>query len=202
MSKRAAIFDADDPPSKAAALDAALSLFVRDGIDATSVRDIASRSGFTNPAIFKHFDTKTEMALCLFERCYGWLTRHALAAESSCAETDPRKRILAIAAAMLRLMDEDIEAVLMVQDNLRRFWRLTAPALRTVSILGRVRGLVAAAAQCSPGSQSDDAVSRFLASAIIGFLAQIAREFYFNEFDGPASAREPEVRIIIQKLLR
>ncbi len=74
MSHRAAIFDADDPPSKAATLDAALSLFVRHGIDATSVRDIASRSGFTNPAIFKHFDSKSDMALCLFERCYGWMT--------------------------------------------------------------------------------------------------------------------------------
>ena len=139
MSKRPAIFDADDPPSKAAALDAALSLFVQDGIDATSVRDIASRSGFTNPAIFKHFDTKTEMALCLFERCYGWMARHVLAAEDSCAPTD-RARILAIAATMLQLMDEDIEAVLMVQDNLRRFWRRAAPAVRAVSILGASAG--------------------------------------------------------------
>jgi TetR/AcrR family transcriptional regulator, repressor of fatR-cypB operon len=202
VSKRAAIFDADDPPSKAAALDAALSLFVQDGIDATSVRDIASRSGFTNPAIFKHFDTKTEMALCLFERCYGWMARHVLAAEDSCAPTDPRARILAIAATMLQLMDEDIEAVLMVQDNLRRFWRRAAPAVRAVSILGRVRGLVMAISPHNPGSQPDDPLPRFLASALIGFLAQIAREFYFNEFDGPASARAPQVRLIIIKLLR
>ena len=140
MSNRAAIFDADDPPSKAATLDAALSLFVRHGIDATSVRDIASRSGFTNPAIFKHFDSKSDMALCLFERCYGWMTRHMLAAEGSCAQTDPHASILAIAATMLRLMDEDIEAVLMVQDNLRRFWRLAAPAVRAVSIPGASAG--------------------------------------------------------------
>jgi AcrR family transcriptional regulator len=198
MTGRAAIFDADDPPSKAASLDAALSLFVRHGIDATSVRDIAGRSGFTNPAIFKHFDSKGEMALCLFERCYLWMARHLLAAEAT--ETDPRDRILALAAGALRLMDEDIEAVLMVQDNLRRFWPSVAPEVRSVTLLGRVRSLTAAALEADPGHA--DTSPRFLASAIVGFLAQIARELYFDEFEGPAIAREDEVRSIIQKLLK
>lgn len=200
VSHRAAIFDADDPPSKAATLDAALSLFVRHGIDATSVRDIATRSGFTNPAIFKHFDSKSEMALCLFEHCYGWMTRHLLAAEAACAETDPRGRILAIAAGALRLMDEDIEAVLMVQDNLRRFWPSASPAVRSVTLLGRVRSLTAAVCDADPGHT--DVSPRFLASAIVGFLGQIARELYFNELEGPAAARDAEVRNVIQKLLK
>jgi AcrR family transcriptional regulator len=198
VSQRAAIFDADDPPSKAATLDAALSLFVRHGIDATSVRDIASRSGFTNPAIFKHFDSKSDMALCLFERCYGWMTRHLLAAEAACPEADLRARILAIAACALRLMDEDIEAVLMVQDNLRRFWPSASPAVRSVTLLGRVRSLTAAVLGTDPGQASP----RFIASAIVGFLAQIARELYFSEFEGPAAAHEAQVQDIIQKLLK
>ncbi len=201
MTGRPAIFDADDPPSKAATLDAALSLFVRHGIDATSVRDIASRSGFTNPAIFKHFDSKSDMALCLFERCYGWMTQHLLAAETACADADPRGRILAMGACALRLMDEDIEAVLMVQDNLRRFWSVAAPAVRSMTLLGRMRSLTAAVIDADPAAASGVS-PRFLASAIVGFLAQIAREFYFNEFEGAVAAREPQVRSIIQKLLK
>ena len=63
----------DDAAARAASLCAALRLFVRQGIDATSVRDIAAGSGFTNPAIFKHFDSKEALALCLFERCYTWM---------------------------------------------------------------------------------------------------------------------------------
>jgi len=63
----------NDAAARAASLCAALRLFVRHGIDATSVRDIAAGSGFTNPAIFKHFDSKEALALCLFERCYTWM---------------------------------------------------------------------------------------------------------------------------------
>src|ERR1700761_7040730 len=59
-----------DAPGKAKILVAALKLFVRDGLCETSVRDIAKASGFTNPALFKHFPTKDALALYLFERCY------------------------------------------------------------------------------------------------------------------------------------
>jgi AcrR family transcriptional regulator len=38
---------------------------------ATSVRDIAEESGFTNPALYKHFVGKKELALHLFETCHG-----------------------------------------------------------------------------------------------------------------------------------
>ena len=43
------------------------------------------------------------------------------------ANADVRTRILAAGDCALRLMDEDIEAVLCVQENLRRFWRDLRP---------------------------------------------------------------------------
>ena len=61
---------ADDPPAKREILVAALALFVRDGLCETSIRDIAKESGFTNPALFKHFRSKDHLARFLFERCY------------------------------------------------------------------------------------------------------------------------------------
>src|ERR1700746_2254435 len=60
----------DDAPGKHRILVAALALFVRDGLCETSVRDIAKASGFTNPALFKHFRNKEHLARYLFERCY------------------------------------------------------------------------------------------------------------------------------------
>ena len=74
MPVRESIASGNEPAAKIAGLDAALSLFVRHGVEATSIRDIARQSGFTNPAIFKHFETKTSLALCLFERCYAWMS--------------------------------------------------------------------------------------------------------------------------------
>ena len=60
----------DDAPAKRKILTTALTLFVRDGLCETSVRDIAKASGFTNPALFKHFKSKDDLARYLFERCY------------------------------------------------------------------------------------------------------------------------------------
>ena len=45
----------DDAPAKREILRAALKLFSERGLAATSVRDIAEESGFTNPALYRHF---------------------------------------------------------------------------------------------------------------------------------------------------
>src|SRR5438034_7729582 len=61
----------NDPPAKREILRAAMKLFSERGLAATSIRDIAQESGFTNPALYKHFVGKEELALHLFETCHG-----------------------------------------------------------------------------------------------------------------------------------
>jgi AcrR family transcriptional regulator len=60
----------DDPPAKQEILRAAMKLFSERGFDATSIRDIARESGYTNPALYKHFASKEDLALHLFETCH------------------------------------------------------------------------------------------------------------------------------------
>src|SRR5262249_57935955 len=76
----------DDPPAKREILRAAMKLFSQHGLAATSIRDIAEESGYTNPALYKHFSSKDELALYLFETCHRrlWTKCHAaiLAADS------------------------------------------------------------------------------------------------------------------------
>src|SRR6266576_3239384 len=69
----------EDPPAKREILRAAMKLFSKQGFAATSIRDIADESGYTNPALYKHFASKEEMALYLFEACHRrlWTTCHA-----------------------------------------------------------------------------------------------------------------------------
>src|SRR3954471_16856759 len=59
-----------DPPAKQEILRAALKLFSERGLAATTIRDIADESGYTNPALYKHFASKDELALHLFESCH------------------------------------------------------------------------------------------------------------------------------------
>ena len=69
----------DDAPAKRQILRAAMKLFSEHGLAATSIRDIAKESGYTNPALYKHFAGKEELALHLFETCHRrlWAKCHA-----------------------------------------------------------------------------------------------------------------------------
>ena len=194
---RASFYAATDSPAVQASLAAALALFTRNGIDATTIRDIAEKSGFTNPAIFKHFDSKEALALCLFDRCYRWMADAFRAADDENA--DARSRILAAGDCALRLMDEDIEAVLCVQDNLRRFWRDLKPDTRALSLLAHMRRLIACGV--AEGSVSPAVSANLLASAILGFLGQFAREYYFGEIRDAATTQTLAVRAIILRIL-
>src|SRR6476620_10044118 len=56
----------DDPPAKRHILRAAMKLFSEHGLAGTSIRDIAKESGYTNPALYKHFASKEALAVHLF----------------------------------------------------------------------------------------------------------------------------------------
>src|SRR5580704_11879741 len=130
----------DDPPGKQRIVVAALDLFVRDGLCETSVRDIAKASGFSNPALFKHFRSKEALADYLFERCYLELYNLVTRAIRS-GDTFAKKQHAVIDAYMTAL-DQDQHAILYVQDNLRQFWAKMPAAMRKHSIVGEVRTLL------------------------------------------------------------
>jgi len=52
---------------KSEVIDAALALFMRKGIKATTTRDIALRAGISEGTIYRHFESKEELAEILFE---------------------------------------------------------------------------------------------------------------------------------------
>src|SRR5215212_9803651 len=93
----------DDPPAKCAILRAALKLFSHSGLAATSIRDIADESGYTNPALYKHFESKDELALYLFETCHARVWMSCSTARS--ANRGFEKKLSAFVATWLELLD-------------------------------------------------------------------------------------------------
>ena len=188
----------DDAPAKQKILMAALALFVRDGLCETSVRDIARVSGFTNPALFKHFKSKDDLARYLFERCYLELADLVTAAIASGSTFAAKQR--AIVDAYLAALDRDSASVLYVQDGLRHFWPQMPAAVRRRSIVGETRHLLEA-------GRADGRVTReidieLLTTAWLGTLQQFARFRYFGEFKQPTAALADALDALLTRMVR
>src|SRR6266511_6366631 len=181
-----------DPPSKQAILRAALALFVKHGLDATNVRMLAAEAGYTNPAMFKFFESKDALALYLFERCYERLYRRSEAA----AGRRPFEAALGeVLGAFLGAMDEDLEAVLFVQDALRELWPRLPAAARKRSILRQLRELLERGIR--EGAVTGYASSDVPVAALVGLVAQLGRMLYFGEVAGPARLRRAELELAL-----
>src|SRR5690349_17461909 len=126
-----------DPPSKQELLKAALKLFARDGVRESSIRAVAEEAGFTNPVLFKYFDGKDALALYLFERCYLRIVREATSALAE--DGSFRDKLRRLNFRLLALLDESPEAVLFVNEELRRYWPQVSPATRRHSLIGITR---------------------------------------------------------------
>ena len=167
-----------DAPAKQKILVAALNLFVRDGLCETSVRDIAKVSGFSNPALFKHFASKDALAAYLFERCY--LELFHLISRAARSEGNFAAKQHAVFSAYMAALEQDQSAVLYVQDNLRHFWPRMPADVRKHSILGEVRMLLEAGRKEGAVTKTIDI--DLLTAAWVGTLQQFARLRYFGHF--------------------
>jgi AcrR family transcriptional regulator len=189
------ILDPADAPGKQAVLQAALALFTDQGIDATSVREIGRRAGLTNPALFRHFKTKEDVALELFGRIHARLWPILPPVEGHPFAGALRATI----AAYLDFFDADLVAALFFQENLRRLWARLPKAARKRSLLGHLHQLLEAgvAQRALPGGVDDD----LRVALVAGFLGQFARQLYFGAVRGPAAACLDEInRLLLQGL--
>ncbi|HKW00343.1 MAG TPA: TetR/AcrR family transcriptional regulator [Vicinamibacterales bacterium] len=187
-----------DAPAKRRILETALELFVRDGLCETSVRDIARASGFTNPALFKHFKSKDELARYLFERCYLELAE--LVSRAIASETTFATRQRAIIDAYLAALDRDTNSVLYVQDWLRYFWPQLPDRVRRHTIVGDLRRLLESGR--AEGRVTRDIDLDVLTAAWVGTVQQFARFRYFGEFKQPTRSLGNALEALLTRMVQ
>lgn len=172
----------DDSQGKARILHEGLRLFAENGLSATSIRDIAGSTGMSNPALYKHFKTKHDLALVLFDRLYREHLRCLTVAMRN--EPDFPGKFRAFIVTYLSSYDEHPYATIFTTDNLAALWpdvsqdlksRTVITLLRELLESGRSNGLVA----------SDEDIDLQL-SLVIGTLGQVTRQMYFRVLVGPA----------------
>jgi AcrR family transcriptional regulator len=179
-------------------LVAALALFVRDGLCETSVRDIARASGFTNPALFKHFRSKNDLARYLFEFCY--LELADLVTRAIASESQFDRKLRAVIEDYMTALDRDTESVVWVLDGIRHFWPQMPESVRRRSIVSEIRRLLELGR--AEGQVTSEIDLQLLTTAWIGTLQQFARFRYFGEFEQSAEVLTDTLEALLTKMVR
>lgn len=186
-----------DAPGKALLLSAALQLFARKGLSATSIRDIAKEAGLSNPSLYKHFKTKDEVALVLFERLYRSHLSH-LRKDVERA-TGYRAKLHAFLQNRLQAYDEHTNATIFVTDNLMTLWPHMPNEMKQHTILSLLREIIELG-RAEGGVATDVEVAIQLA-LVTGILEQVTRQKVFGGLSGTSLSHLNEVEKLLVKAL-
>jgi len=187
----------DDPPAKREILRAALALFSARGLAGTSIRDIAGESGYTNPALYKHFASKDELALQLFETCHARIWTSCAAALAAGKGFDGK--LDAYVGRWLDFLDEEPEVVAFLSDSARVLWPRAKPAVRRKTMIGLARSLVleSPAVRRKAGGIDPDAA----AASVQGTLAELGRMIQVGVVPGPARRWHGRLVALFRRLI-
>jgi AcrR family transcriptional regulator len=186
----------DDPPAKREILRATMKLFSERGLAATSIRDIADESGYTNPALYKHFASKEELALHLFETGHQRIWKSCAAALAS-ANTFEGK-VEAYISRWLELVDEYPDVLAFLSGSARVLWPKASAKVREQTMISLARSLVAEAPQTRRrGSRVNPDV---VAASLQGTLAELARMIQVDVVEGPATRWKTDLVAFFMKL--
>lgn len=187
-----------DAPGKALILEQGLRLFAQQGLSATSIRDIAQATGLSNPALYKHFRTKDELALVLFERLYRAQVKHLSWVTGQ--SPDFSGKFEAFLETWLQAFDSHPDATIFIIDNLRTLWpkmpedmksRTIMSLLREILQLGRSEGHVSASVELP-----------MQLALVVGMLENIARQVFFGALARPALPQLGAVEHLLRQALR
>lgn len=186
----------DDPPAKREILRAAMKLFSEQGLAATSIRDIADKSGYTNPALYKHFASKGDLALHLFEACHRRVWTRCNAAIASGKSFD--EKLEGYIGQWLELVDEHPEVIAFLSDSARVLWPKSSPTVRQQSMIGLARSLVLEAPH---SRRRASAVNPDVAAASLqGTLGELTRMLQVGVLDGPATQWKGDLVRLFRRL--
>ena len=159
---------------------AALKLFIHEGVDAATTREIAEKAGVSEGALYRHYKGKDELALSLFMETHnrlGKMMEQALSGEGSLED-----KVHAAVSAYCELADEDFLLFSFHLVSLNRYLpydkkRVDDPVSITERIIG---GLMKAGIvpECDPALK---------AAMALGVVMQAGQNKIYNRLPGPLS---------------
>jgi len=184
----------DGTPTREKIERKAMELFVSQGVTETTIRDIAQAAGVAEGALYRHYRSKDELILALFERNYAAFAKrlHALAGE----QADTREKLRAMVEECARVFDADpvlFQFLLLVQHHSLR--RLDEGAVTPVDVVrqvlreGMARGEI-------PAADPDLA-----AALVLGVIVQPATFKTYGRLPGPMLSLAPSLAAACWRVL-
>ncbi|KDA01368.1 TetR/AcrR family transcriptional regulator [Hyphomonas oceanitis] len=176
-----------EPPKKPRARNArpkieraALKLFIHEGVDAATTREIAEQAGVSEGALYRHYKGKDELALALFMETHnrlGKMMMEALAAEGTLDE-----KVGAAVSAYCQLADEDFLLFSFHLVSLNRY--LPYDKRREDDPVSITERVIAGLMQDGTLPKGDPAVKAAMA---LGVIMQAGQNKIYNRLPGPLS---------------
>jgi AcrR family transcriptional regulator len=167
------------PKARAPLKQAALELFVDQGVHATGIRDIAKHAGCSEAALYRHWKNKDDLVVSLFTEHLGEVRTILEDAIASAPTLEAKVR--AASAACYRLYDEQPQVfrfVLLVQHELAR----TLPG-----DLKMPQDVIAELAKEAIKRNDGKGDPIQLAAAVIGIFLETAVFVLYGRLAGPLS---------------
>jgi AcrR family transcriptional regulator len=174
---------------------AALELFVQDGFDAATTRQIAGRCGLSEGAIYRHYASKDDIARDLFLSIHSRLTQ--LVPEASLGASTIDESVAAIIIAYCRVADDDWTLYSFHLLQLHRFlgyWRDEDGD--PVSAVAAVVKSAIDSGQLPPGN------AELLAGMSLGVVTQVAQNKAYGRLTVSLLELAPAFTVAILAILR
>ena len=158
---------------------AALALFVARGVDAATTREIAAAAGVAEGSIYRHFDSKDDLAAAMFLSIHTRLA--ALVREAAKSQRGVADQTRAVVAAYCETADENFPHFAFHLLNTHRF--LPTP--------DGVDNPVDAIADIITGAMKRREIPRadpeLIAGMALGVVLQTALQIHYGRLEGPLS---------------
>ncbi|MDX1780449.1 MAG: TetR/AcrR family transcriptional regulator [Thalassovita sp.] len=184
----------DDSPGKAKILTEGLRLFAENGLSATSIRDIATAAGLSNPALYKHFKTKHDLALVLFERSYLEILRRLTKATQQ--ETGFPGKFRDFIRTYLQTYDDNPHVTLFTTDNLAALWPDVSEQMKGRTVISLLREILEHGRSDGFVTLGEDLDLQL--ALVVGMLGQTTRQMYFRTLTGPAHKHADGIERILR----
>jgi AcrR family transcriptional regulator len=166
-------------------IEGALRLFAEKGVDAASIRDIASSAAITEPAIYRHFRSKEDLVWEIFWSGYSGF---GAALRAVAPEAGLRERLTAMIGTICALFDRDtplFRFLLLTQHG-----QLAKVTEREKSPVQVLHDQLAAAIAAGALPQQD---AELATSTVLGIVLQAATFRVYGRLNQPLSHYAPSL---------